>query len=185
MFFLSCCGFLYFSGVLPMFLLYVSAFRSRTRFGKCLLMPGPRFCGEECLTLKPVPRKRQQKTLSGLAFISVLIVVLGSWRHGCCFRVLLFSPLFFSLSFLLSLFWGSARVLLLVLFCFVPAGPDLSEAGPMLCITCFMFFLAFFLLSLPGSALALALSLLLSRSLSLSLFLSLFLLHALRKTSAD
>ena len=42
-FYFSCLlAFLIFSGVLPLFLLYVSAFRSRTRFGKILLMSGPR-----------------------------------------------------------------------------------------------------------------------------------------------
>ena len=34
LFFFCCCGFLFFIGVLPMSLLYVSAFRSRTCFGK-------------------------------------------------------------------------------------------------------------------------------------------------------
>ena len=43
MFFLSCCGLLFFSGVLPMCLLYILAFRSRTCFGNFLLMSGLRF----------------------------------------------------------------------------------------------------------------------------------------------
>ena len=40
LFFLSCCGLLFFSGVLPMFLFYDLAFRPRTCFGKILLMSG-------------------------------------------------------------------------------------------------------------------------------------------------
>ena len=40
LFFLSSCGLLFFSGILPMFFLYCLSFRSRTCFGKILLMSG-------------------------------------------------------------------------------------------------------------------------------------------------
>ena len=43
--FLSCCGLFFFSGVLPMFLLYVLALRFRTCFRKIHLMSGLPFLG--------------------------------------------------------------------------------------------------------------------------------------------